>query len=596
LRLTSLLVILHPKLHIVDLTAAFDGDLLRSGVGMKLRAETSFAMLLLSCVISVSALSAQPIPCTVQLTPMDPAAVAFRQGDFSQAFELYSSTAKNNPMDGHAIAGQIRSLMQEGQISEASVLAEGSFAANSTSAELATALGEIRLREGRLANATEAYQISLKLNPCLARTRYDWYQLLWIESMRASAYEQLRTAYHLDPDDPEIHLSWIERLPLPERILRIDDYLEQTENIPANQQQSLKEYVGQLRAAVTAKNGGCRLASHSVTQTSLPLEGLQTDTDNHSSGMGFVIDVNKKAKAELELDTGSSGILLNQETAEKAGLVPVTSDTISGIGDQKSMSGFWAYAKDLRIGSLEFKDCLVEVSDTTSIVGHDGLIGADVFENYHVKLDFPAHQMTLSQLPPIPGERAGHGAALNASGVGSPTAELESDHEKTQKASDGVPAVRYADRYVDPEMQQWAPFARVGHQIFINGELKDQKPRLFLLDSGSSASILSIPAAKSAGSVQSDTQHSLTGLSGRVANLYTEGGVDLNFARLRAPLKDVLVINMDSLSSQAGVEVSGIIGLQTLRYLTVDIDYRDGLIHVEYDPTDGTNLHQGMVN
>jgi hypothetical protein len=97
---------------------------------MKLRAETSLAMLLLSCVISVSALSAQPIPCPVQITPMDPAAVAFRQGDFSQAFELYSSTAKNNPMDGHAIAGQIRSLMQEGQIGEASVLAEGSFAAN----------------------------------------------------------------------------------------------------------------------------------------------------------------------------------------------------------------------------------------------------------------------------------------------------------------------------------------------------------------------------------------------------------------------------------------------------------------------------------
>ena len=53
---------------------------------------------------------------------------------------------------------------------------------------------------------------------------------------------------------------------------------------------------------------------------------------------------------------------------------------------------------------------------------------------------------------------------------------------------------------------------------------------------------------------------------------------------------------MDGLSREAGVEVSGIIGLQTLRYLTVDIDYRDGLIHVVYDPNDGTNVHEGFVN
>jgi tetratricopeptide (TPR) repeat protein len=562
---------------------------------MKLRAEIITAMLLLGWLVSVSTLSAQQVACAIQKPSMDPAAVAFRQGDFSKAFELYFSAARNNPNDAQAIAGQIRSLLQEGQISEASQLAESSFEANPASAELATAEGETRLRQGRLAEAAEAYQASLKLDPCLARTRYDWYQLLWIESMRASGYEQLRMAYHLDPDDPDIHLSWIERLPLSERIQQIDDYLEKTPDIPADRQRSLKEYVDQLRAAVTAKNGGCRLASHSVKETSLPLEGLATDLSHLTNGMGFEINVNKKAKAELELDTGLSGILLNRDTAEKAGLVPVTSDTISGIGDQKSMSGFWAYAEDIRVGSLEFKDCLVEVSNTPSIVGKDGLIGADVFENYHVKLDFPAHQMTLSQLPPIPGEHADHGASLNASGVGSASAD-PSSQGATRGAAAPVPTIHYVDRYIGPEMQLWSPFARVGHQIFINGELKDKKPRLFLLDSGSSVSILSIPAAKSAGSVRSDTQDSLTGLSGRVANLYTEGGVDLDFARLRAPLKDVLVINMDGLSTESGVEVSGIIGLQTLRYLTVDIDYRDGLIRVAYDPRDGANLDEGLAN
>jgi len=561
---------------------------------MKLRAKIDTTMLLLGCLVSVTALSAQQVDCPVHKPSTHPAAVAFRQGDFSKAFELYFSAARNNPYDLQAIAGQVRSLLQEGQISEASQLVESSVAVNPASAELLTAMGEIRLRQGRLTEAAEAYQTSLKFDPCMARTRYDWYQLLWIESMRATGYEQLRLAYQLEPDDPDIHLSWIERLPLPERIQQIGDYLEKTVDIPAARQRSLKEYVSQLRAVFTVKNGGCHLAPHSVTETSLPLEGLAADIYHRTNGMGFEINVNQKANAELELDTGLSGILLNRDTAEKAGLVPVTSDTISGIGDQKSMSGYWAYADNLRIGSLDFKDCLVEVSNTPSIVGKDGLIGADVFENYHVKLDFPAHQMTLSQLPPIPGEQAEHGASLNASGVGNSASEPKPG--KIQGSAAALVPVHYVDRYIAPEMQQWSPFARVGHQIFVNGELKDKKPRLFLLDSGSSVSILSIPAAKSAGSVHSDTQDSLTGLSGRVANLYTEGGVDLDFARLRAPLKDVLVINMDGLSTESGVEVSGIVGLQTLRYLTVDIDYRDGLIRVVYDPRDGAKAQEGLAN
>src|SRR6185437_11169796 len=524
LRVATHLVILHLKLHDFRLVASFF-CILSKRMDMSLRAEIGTAILLLGWLlsISVSVMPAQQIECPVQKLPMGPAAVAFRQCEFSRSFELYFSAARNDSHDMQAIAGQVRSLLQEGQISEASQLVESSLAPNPGSAELLTAMGEIRLRQGRLTDAADAYQTSLKLDPCLARTRYDWYQLLWIESMRATGYQQLKTAYQLAPDDPDIHLSWIERLPLPQRIQQIDEYLKNTADIPANQQRSLKEYVDQLRAAAATKNGGCRLASHSVRETSLPLEGLATDIYHRTNGMGFEINVNQKANAELELDTGLSGILLNRDTAEKAGLVPVTSDTISGLGDQKSMNGYWAYADNLRIGSLEFKDCLVEVLNTPSVVGKDGLIGADVFENYHVKLDFPAHQMTLSQLPPIPGEQAEHGASLNASGVGNATPDASSA-DRTHGPATPPAAVHYVDRYIGPEMQLWSPFARVGHQIFIIGHLKDKKPRLFLLDSGSSVTILSIPAAESAGSVHSDTQDSLTGLSGRVANLYTEGG------------------------------------------------------------------------
>ncbi|MES2222914.1 MAG: hypothetical protein V4587_18335, partial [Acidobacteriota bacterium] len=169
-------------------------------MGMRLRAKMGLATLLLGWLACAAPLRAQPAACPVQKPSVDSATVALRQGDFSKAFELYFLAARNHPGDVQAIAGQIRSLLQEGQISEASQLAESSVAENSTSAALVTAMGEVRLRQGRLSEAAEAYETSLNLDPCLARTRYDWYQLLWIESMRASGYEQLKRAYQLDPD------------------------------------------------------------------------------------------------------------------------------------------------------------------------------------------------------------------------------------------------------------------------------------------------------------------------------------------------------------------------------------------------------------
>ncbi len=559
---------------------------------MKLPLGTRSGLFLLTCLFSASTLSAlsTQISCSVQEPPTDPASLAFRQGDYSKAAELYSAAAKSNPKDMQAIAGQVRSLLEQQQVSAASDLAESSAAAHATSAVLATVLGEVRFRQGRLADAVHAYQTSLKLDPCLARTRYDTSKFLWVESLHASAYAELQTAHQLEPKDPDIHLAWIARLPPEAREKEIEGYLADSHNMSTDTQKSLKEDAERLRAILAAKNrGGCQLASASVTPTTLPFQYLNKDEANNYHGLGFDVKVNNKATARLQLDTGASGILLNRSTAAKAGLVRLVSDTISGIGDEKSMTGYWAYAEDLRIGTLEFKNCLVEVSDRRSIVDIDGLIGADVFENYYVQLDFPLRQMTLSSLPARPGNNATNEASLDTSGIGTASMESSNKADKASGTTAHPASVHYTDRYIAPEMQTWSPFARFGHQILINGQLKDGKPRLFLVDSGSSVTILSVPAAKSVGKVHSDSTNSLTGLNGKVKQIYTAGHIDVMFANLRDPLSNVFVMNLDDLSKGDGIEISGILGLQTLAVLTVDIDYRDGLIHLSFDPMHGAN-------
>jgi hypothetical protein len=72
------------------------------------------------------------------------------------------------------------------------------------------------------------------------------------------------------------------------------------------------------------------------------------------------------------------------------------------------------------------------------------------------------------------------------------------------------------------------------------------------------------------------------GISGEVNKVYVADEATLVFARLRQPTQDIMVLNLKHLSDDVGFEVSGILGFTTLRFLNINIDYRDGLVSMEY--------------
>jgi hypothetical protein len=48
---------------------------------------------------------------------------------------------------------------------------------------------------------------------------------------------------------------------------------------------------------------------------------------------------------------------------------------------------------------LEFRDCTVVVVDKRSVLGEDGFIGADVFQEFLIDLDVPNIKLRLGELP-----------------------------------------------------------------------------------------------------------------------------------------------------------------------------------------------------
>ena len=119
-------------------------------------------------------------------------------------------------------------------------------------------------------------------------------------------------------------------------------------------------------------------------------------------GIGLPTKLNDR-NVRLLLDTGAGGIMVGRKVAEKAGLTRISAAHYGGIGDKGLQHGYTAVADHIRIGELEFQDCVVAVSDKASITEEDGLIGADVFGSYIVDIDLPGMRLKLSPLPKRPG-------------------------------------------------------------------------------------------------------------------------------------------------------------------------------------------------
>jgi len=110
--------------------------------------------------------------------------------------------------------------------------------------------------------------------------------------------------------------------------------------------------------------------------------------------------------ARLQIDTGAGGLVISRSVANRAGLQEFSRTVSSGVGDKGDRSSYIAYVDNIKIGTLEFRDCEVEVLDQRNVVDFDGLIGMDVLSSFLVTLDYPMRNLILGPLPPRPGETA----------------------------------------------------------------------------------------------------------------------------------------------------------------------------------------------
>ncbi len=514
----------------------------------------------------------------------------YRSGRFADAAGKYQAILKVNTTLVPAQTGLVRALLRQQKIDEALAEANKAVAAQPNSAALLAAMGDVQFRLAEMAEAENSYLHAQRIDRKELHSYLGLARLYNAYSLHGRAYQELKAAYQIAPDDPEVQRLWFRRLGRRERIAAIQAYLAGEHPDDPEETEYLQHYLEFLKATIDQPAHVCKMVSK-VEQTDTKLDPMSPDA-RHLVGYGLSVKLNGR-NSRLLLDTGASGILIGRKFAEKAGLTHISDIRYFGIGDKGQQGGYLALAEHIRIGELEFADCVVHVADKIQLTDEDGLIGADVFGSYLIDIDFPSEKLRLSALPQRPDEPAApatlnsggesHSSPDDTEGPGDRKAESVADASKPTNATAGPRPPR--DRYVAPEMKEWTPVFRFGHELLIVTTVNTSKPMLFLIDTGSQLNDLSIRAGRELGKISSDSTVHIKGLSGSVAQVYRADNATLRFGHFAQKNQSIVTFDLSGMSKSTGTEVSGILGFQVLRMLQVKIDYRDGLVDFVYDPS-----------
>jgi predicted aspartyl protease len=242
-------------------------------------------------------------------------------------------------------------------------------------------------------------------------------------------------------------------------------------------------------------------------------------------------------------------------------------------------------ADSLKIGELEFQNCPVRVLEQRSVMGGDGLIGADVFAAFLIDIDFPNEKLHLTELPKRPGETATKITLQTERDESSSSGEEPAEKSAQLKSAESV-APRQSgpqDSYVAPEMQSYTKVYSFRRIVLVPTSIGDAPVKLFVLDTGATKNVISPSAAEEVTKVHGDAR-TIKGLSGSVKNVYRADKAVMQFAHLRQENQDLIAIDLTHISDRMGTEISGFLGFEVLRFLDIKIDYRDGLVDFSYDP------------
>jgi len=437
------------------------------------------------------------------------------------------------PQDAGVSASLIETFLREDKVAQAAEQVKAAMAANPQSAALLTAEADVQFRQGEPWLAMKTLDAAAALDPCYARVHLMRSRIFRIDSMYASQRAELQKAYDIDPTDPDILMAWSQIMPAAQEIEGTVQALG-TMNVDPQARSTAEQTVHGLMSLLHEDSQTCKVLP-AIRSATLPLVASRQDGKHVD---GYRLDVNfPRNSARLVLDTAASGLFISRAIADQNGFQRAPGAPMNTV-----------QAETVRIGPLEFHDCMVGVSDVPFAGKADGFIGTDLLASYLITIDGLHEKLELEPLPPTPDVLPGNRA-------------------KSGELADYEPVYRRRQLLLVP--------------VTINQKLS----KLFVLDSGMRMTAMDSDTAHAVSNTRVNFTNPLPTESGQPAQVYRDS-FDIQFAGLASRQKSGSVLDYDpaAMRENAGFAVAGLLGFDVLGHMTLHLDYRDGLIKL--DPAD----------
>lgn len=468
---------------------------------------------------------------------------AFRAGRFADASAALQRVVAAEPQNGPAHAALVRALLRQGRVAAAAASAERGIALVAASGPLLAASGDVSVRQGALSRAGQLYSYAAAADVSCARAHLGLANLDLLERRNRSAKEHLERAHALDPDDPEILLGWASTLASTrERIAAAERYLA----IGTNEDPDRLAAVRALRTTwMVLGEKPTNVVGAPDRRYAIGLREVITP-EGPAHAYWLPVDINGR-RLRLKLDTGAPGIVLKPGSARQARVQRLADGwPVGGIGGAGTRRGFTGFAEQVKIGELDVRNVVVRVLEPgdAALPDCDGLVGADVFDHFLVRLGFRDRLLELAPL------EAGQ------------TSIARDFWHVQRKARPG-----------------FTPVHVLGHLLLADASIDGRPGFLVAIDSGAFATVLSMSAAGKTSALGRPSVL-VAGVFGQARDtLYTTRRLSLAFAGLSQSAR-FLTLDFDDQNSRAGTEIAGLVGLETLEAANTTIDYTNGLVQI----------------
>ena len=447
---------------------------------------------------------------------------------------------------------KVQTLLRQGDLDGAYDEADAAVKAFPDSAAANLLMGQVQFRRGDIAQANESIQKTLKLQPDNPQAWLALSQIAQVVSLHKKAVACIEKAHDLAPENSDVMLAWANTRPTrAEQIAAFQQFLQ------LEKKQNRPESAWVVKRIEDLKSLGDLQTNALVSPIAhyeVPIDYILRDS-THLQGWGVKVAIGTCKPVKLMIDTGSPVILIAHSLAEKCGVKKLYPGFIAGLGSKPAVGVYAGLAEHFQVGPVEFKNVLIDVEERTPVGDEAGLIGPSLLASFLLNLNLNDYKLSLDPLPAIPGD-------------------------------DGKPGPK--DRYIAPDMASYAKVFEVQSHLMIPTRVgNDTKPVLFALDTGSANNLIAKEYVAKLEKLNEERNYRIKGIQGEAAKVFSADDLTLQFAGFRQMNQRLIAQNMANLGGE--VQLSGLLGLPILRWFTLHIDYRDGLVGFEYHEPKGVD-------